>query len=81
MRRVASNALVSKNLRRKGNLTLIKPSGRPKYSAPIRTLANMPDMNTANSGYHEVAEKMPEATKRIAITGYSKSFIPNRATA
>jgi len=77
-RNVKANSLVVRFLRRSRNLDLIRLSGSPRYSAPIRALANKPDNKTANSGYDDVAENRPDAKKRVTIMGYRMTFIIDR---
>ena len=81
LRRVKATSLDVSWFRRKRNLDLIKLSGTPRYSAPIRALTNRPDNKTASSGYDDVAEKRTDATKRVAIMGYRMIFIIERAAA
>ena len=47
-RRVTANSLVG--FFRELNFNHIRLSGSPRYIAPIKALANMPDSKTANSG-------------------------------
>jgi hypothetical protein len=77
-RRAIVRSLVVRIFRRKRNLDLIKPSGSPRYKAPITALANKPDKKTASSGYDDAAEKRPEATKRVIIMGYRMALIIDR---
>jgi len=81
LRRVMVNSLIVRWFRRKRNLDPIKLSGSPRYSAPMRALANKPDNKTASSGNDDVAENRPDAMKRVAIVGYRMIFIIERAVA
>jgi uncharacterized membrane-anchored protein len=81
LRRVIASSFVVIPFRRERSFDLIKISGSPRYSAPIRALASKPDNKTASSGYDNVTENRAEATKRIAMRGYRMTFIIERGTA
>ncbi len=76
-RNVMASSLVVRFLRR-SRLDLVRLSGSPRYSAPIRLLANKPDNKTANSGYDDVVENRLDAKKRVTIMGYRMTFIIDR---
>ena len=77
-RNVMTSSLVVRFFRRKRNLNLRRLNGSPRYNAPIRALASKPDNRTANSGYDDVTENRPDATKRVTIMGYRMTFIIDR---
>ena len=66
-RAAASNLVVSR-CRPERCFDLIKVSGSPRYSAPIRELASNPDNKTASSGYFDVANRL-DARNRTPIMG------------